>query len=56
MPIDAGGGSPKDLAFFEECYLNALLPPWYYRLARQRAARPMALLKKECAAGESPQT
>jgi hypothetical protein len=26
----------KDLAFFGGCYLNALLPPWYYRLSRQR--------------------
>jgi hypothetical protein len=43
----------KDLAFFGECYLNALLPPWYYRLSA--AARLVALLKSECAAGETPQ-
>jgi hypothetical protein len=43
----------KDLAFFGEFYLNALLPPWYYRLSA--AARPVALLKAECAAGETPQ-
>jgi hypothetical protein len=43
----------KDLAFFGECYLNALLPPWCYRLSA--AARPVAPLKAECAAGETPQ-
>jgi hypothetical protein len=44
----------KDLAFFGECYLNALLPPWYYRLSA--AAKLVALLKAECAAvGETPQ-
>jgi hypothetical protein len=41
----------KYLAFFGGCYLNALLPPWYYRLSA--AARLVALLKAECAAGET---
>jgi hypothetical protein len=27
----------KDLAFFGECYLNALLPPWYYTASLQRS-------------------
>jgi hypothetical protein len=43
----------KDLAFFGGCHLNALLPPWYSRLSA--AARLVALLKAECAAGETPQ-
>jgi hypothetical protein len=43
----------KDLAFFGGRYLNALLPPWYCRLSA--AARLVALLKAECAAGETPQ-
>jgi hypothetical protein len=46
----------KDLAFFGECHLNALLPPWYYRDYRlSAAARLVALLKAECTAGETPQ-
>ena len=55
LPSRQGQGERalKDLAFFGECYLNALLPPWYYRLSA--AARLVALLKSECAAGETPQ-